>query len=57
LRKLLDHVIVRLRPVPTRFQLPAVHDVADEINHVGIIEAQKIEQLFGLAAPGAEVDV
>ena len=56
-QKLLHHVVVRLRPVPARFQRPAVDDVADQIDRVGIVVAQEVEQLAGLTAARAEMDV
>ena len=56
-QKLLHHVVVRLRPVPARPQLPAVDDVADQIDRLGIVIAQEIEQPFGLAAARAEMNI
>src|SRR5262249_51491502 len=56
-QELLYDVVVSLRPVPAAFELPAVDDVADEVDGVGIVVAEKIDQDFGLAAFGAEVDV
>jgi hypothetical protein len=46
-----------LRPKPARFQLPAVDDVADQINRVGIVIAQEVKETIGLAAARAEVNV
>jgi hypothetical protein len=37
--------------------LPAVDDVADEIEGVGIVPAQEVEESVGLAALHAEVHV
>src|SRR5262249_2582051 len=45
---LLHHVIVRLRPIPAVFELPAVNDVADQVDRVGLMMAKEIEKLFGL---------
>jgi len=56
-QELLHHVVVRLRPVPRRAQRPAVDDVADEVDGVGVVPAQEIEELVGLAAAGAEMNV
>ena len=56
-QKLLDEVVMRLRPVPARFQRPAVDDVADEIDRVGIVEAQEVEQKVGLRTAGSEMNV
>ena len=56
-QKLLHHVVVRLRPVEAGLQRPAVDDVADQIDRVGLVEAQKVEQLARLAAARAEMNV
>ena len=56
-QELLHHVVVRLRPVPARAQLPAVDDVADEIDRLGVVPAQEVEQPLGLAAARAEMHV
>src|SRR5204863_1952434 len=45
-QELLYDVIVRLRPVPSAAQGPAVDDVADEKNRLGIIFAQEVEEAF-----------
>ena len=55
--KLLDHVVVLLRPVPAAPQAPAVDDVADQIDRFGIVIAQEIEKQARLAPLGAEMDV
>src|ERR671931_2067498 len=36
-QQLLHDVVVKLRPIPGGFQLPAVNDVADQINGVGFV--------------------
>jgi len=46
-----------MRPVETGFQRPAVDDVAHQINRVGLMVTQKVEQLSGLTAARAEMDV
>src|SRR5262245_23028795 len=56
-QELLHHVVVSLRPVPGRLQRPAVDDVAHEIDGVGFVIAQEVEQLVGLAALHAEMNV
>jgi len=48
---------VRLRPVPAGAQLPAVDDVADQVDVVGVVAAQEVEQLLGLASARAEMKV
>ncbi len=56
-QKLLHHVVVILRPIPAGLQLPAVDDVADQIDHLGIVAAQEVEKAISLAAARAEVNV
>ena len=56
-QQFLHHVVMRLRPIPRRAQRPAVDDVADEVNGVGFVVAQEVEQFFGLAAARAEMHV
>jgi hypothetical protein len=53
----LDHVIVRLAPVPAAPELPGVDDVADQVEMLGLVVPQKVQQVFGLAAGGAQVHV
>lgn len=55
--QLLHHIIVMLRPVPSGAQLPAVDDVPDQVNSVGVVIAQEIEQTAGLATACTEVNV
>ena len=42
-QQLLDDVVVLLRPVPARAQAPAVDDVADEKDRVGVVVTQEVE--------------
>ena len=56
-QQLLDHVIVRLRPMPGTAQPPAVDDVADQIDRIGIVIAEEIEQELRLGRLRAEMDV
>ena len=44
-----------LRPIPAVLQTPAVDDVADKIDRVGVIMLEKIEQQFGLTTARAEM--
>jgi 2-keto-4-pentenoate hydratase len=44
-----------LRPEPARTQLPAIDNIADQINGLGIVITQKVEKLFGLAAARTEM--
>ncbi len=57
LQELLHDVIMGLRPIPARFQPPAVDDIADKIDRIGFIMLQKSEQHLGLTSLCAEVDV
>jgi hypothetical protein len=54
---LLHHVVVRLLPVPAPLQAPAVDDVADQVERVGLVPLEEIEQELGLAAGRAEMHV
>ena len=56
-QELLHDVVVRLRPVPGAAQLPAVDDVADEVERLAFHVPEEREQLAGLAAGCAEVQV
>src|ERR1700687_868809 len=53
----LNEVVVRLRPVPVGSQRPAIDDIADEIDGIGVMAAEKVQQSFGLRAAGSEVNV
>jgi hypothetical protein len=46
-----------LRPIPARFQPPAVDDVADQIDRIRIVMAQEFEQEIGLAASRSEKNI
>src|SRR6202521_2014474 len=52
---LLYEIIVRLRPVPVGSQRPAVDDIADEIDGIGVVAAKKVEQSVGLRTAGSEM--
>src|SRR5690606_18137681 len=54
---LLDHVVVRLRPIPAIAQPPAVDDVSDQVDGVGVVFPQELEKRIGLRSPGAEMHV
>jgi len=55
--QLLHDVIVGLWPIPAGAKLPAVDDIADQINNVGIMIAQEVENTVGLASPGSKVQI
>ena len=46
-----------LRPVPGAAQPPAVDDVADQVDRLGVVVAQEIEQEFGLGRLRSEMEV
>jgi len=54
-QKFLDHIVVSLWPIPAGLQLPAVDDVADEVDYFGFVSAQEVQQFFGLTSASAEV--
>ena len=56
-QQLLHHVVVALRPVPGAAQPPAVDDVADEIDRLGLVMAQEVDQELGLGGLRPEMDV
>ena len=53
----LHDVIVRLWPIPGGAQRPPVDDVADEINHFGVVMAEEIEELVGLTAARTKMHI
>ena len=54
---LLHEIVVRLRPVPVGLQRPAVDDIADQVDGVGVVGAEEVQQSVGLRAAGSEMDV
>jgi hypothetical protein len=56
-QQLLYDVVVGLRPVPARAQAPSVDDVPDEVDRLGVVYPQELEQRLGLGAPTAEMHV
>jgi hypothetical protein len=56
-QKFLHHVVVALRPAPSGLELPAIDDVADEVDHLGIVVTEKVEQAAGLTTLCAKVHV
>jgi len=57
LKDFLDDVIVRLRPEPALFQLPAIDNVADEVKVFGFRMFEKIKQPLSLASMRAEMNI
>lgn len=57
-QELLHHdVVMALRPIPGRFQRPAVEDIADEVDRVGVVTPQKVRETLGLAASGSKMNI
>jgi hypothetical protein len=54
---LLHHIVVQLRPVPGAPQLPAVDDVAHQVQRVALDVAQEVEQRLRLTPRGAEMQI
>ncbi len=53
----LHHVVVRLGPVPGTLEPPPVHDVADEIDLLGVVRGEESEQPLRLRRLGSEMHV
>ena len=56
-QQLLHHVVVGLRPVPLAAQLPAVNNVAHQVQVVARVGLQKVQQRRSLAARCAQMNV
>ena len=56
-QQLLHHVVMRLRPIPARTQRPAIDNVANQIDRVGFVIAQEVEQFVGLTAARSEMHI
>jgi len=56
-QQFLHHIVVRLRPIPTLAQLPAVDDVAHQIQRSRLMVLQEIQQVIGLATGCAEMNI
>ena len=56
-QKLLNDIVVFLRPVEVLPQAPQIDHVTDEIQSVGVNIAKKIEQRGGVAAAVTEVNI
>ena len=54
---LLNHIVVRLRPVPVLAQLPAVDDVAHQVQRLGIDPPQEVQQRRSLTARRTQMQV
>ena len=56
-QQFLDDVVVRLRPMPAGGELPAIDDVAHQIDGFRIVMAKEIKELLGLAGARAEMHI
>jgi len=56
-QKLLHDIVVRLRPIPGALQPPAVENVADEVNRLCIMVAEKIKQQVRLTISASEMNI
>ena len=56
-QKFLDHVVVLLRPINSATQRPDIDQVADDVQNLEVVFAQKIQQRRGVAAACAQVRV
>src|SRR6266481_925930 len=55
--QLLDENIIVLRPMPLPAQLPAIYEIADEIELLAFCFTEKIKQFADLGMPGSQVNV
>ena len=53
----LDERVVVLAPEPAELQLPAVDEIADEVEVFAVHHTQKVQQFINAGVPGAEMDV
>jgi hypothetical protein len=56
-KQLLNENILIVLPMPLRPQLPAVNEIADQVQVAAIALAQKLQKRIDLRVLGAEVDV
>ena len=56
-QQFLNHVIVRLRPVPASLELPAIHNIAHQIQVPARIGLEEIQQGLGLKTWRSNVQV
>src|SRR3989442_1660330 len=56
-QKFLDHVVVLLRPINSATQRPDIDQVADDVQNLEVVFAQKIQQRRGVAAARTEVRI
>ena len=56
-QEFLNHIVVGLWPVPTFFQLPAVDNVADQINRLCLVVRHKVQQSARLAIARTQMHI
>jgi hypothetical protein len=56
-QQLLNHIVVSLGPIPFAAQLPAVDDVAHEVQVVTGVGFEEFDQSFGLASRCAQMQI
>ena len=56
-QQLLDHGVLRRRPVDAAAHRPEIDNVADQESLLGRVFAQEVDETLGLARPRAEVNV
>ena len=56
-QQLLRDVVMRLRPMPVPAEPPAVDDVADQVDRLGVVVAEKIEEEVRLAATRTQMHI
>lgn len=56
-QELLYDVVAILGPVPVSLQSPAINDIADQEDGIGLVITEKIEQVIRLGGLRAEVHV
>src|SRR5207302_256654 len=53
----LDHVVVLLRPIATAPQLPDIDQIANDVEFLAIVIAQKLKHRLGVARPCSEMKI
>src|SRR5258708_3166536 len=56
-QQLLHDVVMTLRPIPGFSQTPAVDDVTNKVEDLGLVVAQEVDEEIGLATARAEMNV
>ena len=56
-KQLLQHVVMRLQPDRAALHSPEIDDVADQVDSVGVMMLEEVEEGVGLRGAGAQMDV